>query len=967
MNRKHTLFLLLFLASLGTWAQTFSLHSDNPDVKWEVLPVEPFDSLPSVPAIVPGTVFNSYVVAGKEKDPNFGDNIQQVDRRRYDRSFRYRTSFRIPTDFTLPHVWLNMDGVNRKAEIYLNGKLLGCLDGYMERGRFEITDLVKSNADNHLEVVVSIPELPLANQGSPNYLSSAGWDWMPYVPGLNSGITDRIWLSNTGHCTMVDPWVRTDLVTRGKAKVDVRMSVRNLTQQDQLARVRGIIQPGNIEFETESWIWKGQTREFRFTPEQFAQLVINNPCLWWPNGYGSPDLYTCTLSVVQDGQVSDKLEVTFGIRKYTYDTQGGIFHIHCNGVPIFVKGANWGMSEYMLRCRGQEYETKIRLHHDMHFNMIRNWLGSVTDEDFYNYCDRYGIMVWDDFWINSTGGLPSDLNAFNKNMMEKIIRLRNHPCIAVWCGDNEGTPEPPLTGWMRENINTFDGGERWFQPRSNAGYLSGSGYWGAYDERYYFLPYPCQKSDPTMTLGWGFRTEIGTAVVPTYESLLKFMPQEHLWPIDDMWDLHYFGNKAGNAQPDKYRRMVDAYGKATGVEDFCRKAQLVNLQSNKAMYEGWVDHIWDDASGIMNWMGQSAYPSMVWQTYDYYYDMTGAFWGCKYGSEPLHVLWNPVTDEVRVANTTRQDYEELTVEASVYNSDGSLVRAMTRSARLDAAANATTTALTLPFNNRRPCLSLGCRAIASSTSNGSPELVCDGKDDTRWSAEKADNEWICLDLGSEQEIGQIRLNFEAAYGRAYRLQLSSDAQHWQEVVKEDNGHEGVQLYTFPEVKARYVRMLGIELGFWYGYSLWDFSAWGGVEPTQGLSDVHFIRLILRDSNGNILSQNSYWRGQNRNDYSAMSRMTPASLHVKHHLARKDGRATITATLSLPANAGTVAVATHILARNADTGERLLPAIQNYDYLTIFPGETRTVTIQFADTLLHGNNYRLHVEPFNSIR
>ena len=217
-----------------------------------------------------------------------------------------------------------------------------------------------------------------------------------------------------------------------------------------------------------------------------------------------------------------------------------------------------------------------------------------------------------------------------------------------------------------------------------------------------------------------------------------------------------------------------------------------------------------------------------------------------------------------------------------------------------------------------------------------------------------------------QEVGQIRLNFEAAYGRKYRLQVSSDARHWQEVVKEEEGREGVKVYTFPEVKARYVRMLGIELGFWYGYSLWDFSAWGAIEPTEGLTDVHFIRLTLRSREGQIVSQNSYWRGQNRTDYSAISRMTPAKLKVKHQLIRKgDGRATIMAQLSLPSNAHTVAVATHVSARSQVTGERLLPAIQKDDYITLFPGETRTVTISFDDSLLQGGGYQLEVKPFNA--
>ena len=965
MKKRIILACVSLLIALTTVkGQVYYLHSDNPNVKWTISPEQPVEGVKPVEGVVPGTVFTSYVAAGREEDPNFGDNIQRVDRNKYDRSFWYRTEFTLPKDFTKERVWLNMNGVNRSAEVILNGKMLGRLDGFMQRGRFDITSVVNRQGENKLDILVSIPRKPLANQGSPNYLSSGGWDWMPYVPGLNSGITDKIWLSNTGAFTIIDPWVRSQLPNNSKANLSITLDVANNSDAERLTKVKGVIKPGDITFEKEMWINAGEMRTVSFDTDLYPQLTINQPKLWWPNGYGEPNLYTCTLTTEENGLVSQEKEVTFGIKKYTYDTDGGIFHIKINGVPIFGKGANWGMSEYMLRCRGEEYATKIGLHRDMNYNMIRNWLGSTTDEEFYEQCDRAGIMVWDDFWINSNKNLPYDLNVFNNNMMEKIKRLRNHPCIAVWCGDNEATPEPPLVGWMQENIKTFDGGDRWFQARSNAHNLSGSGYWGAYDERYYFLPYPCQQSEPAMTLGWGFRTEIGTAVVPTLESLRKFIPEDHLWPIDDMWNLHYFGGNAGNAQPEKYVKMCEAYGKITGVEDFCRKAQLVNLQSNRAMYEGWVDHIWDDASGIMNWMGQSAYPSMVWQTYDYYYDMTGAYWGNKYGCEPLHIFWNPATDEIKVGNTSNKSYEGLVAEATVYNIDGSVVKELCNRAIVTSPSNSTAQCFTLNFNHERKCLSLGRPATASSTSNGEPGFVCDGKDDTRWSAKKADNEWIYIDLGSKQDIGQIRINFEAAYGRAYRIQVSDDAQHWDEIIKEDNGHEGIKVYTFPEVKARYVRFLGIELGWWFGYSLWDFSVWGSVQPTEGLSDVHFIQLVLKDKMGNVVSQNQYWRGQDRTDYTAMSKMTPAKLNCNSKLTRKDGRATITAKVSLPKNAKTVAVATHVYARSKVTGERLLPAIQNEDYMCIFPGETHTVTIEFDESLLQGGDYQLEVEPFN---
>lgn len=409
--------------------------------------------------------------------------------------------------------------------------------------------------------------------------------------------------------------------------MSVSTEVKNNSDAPSKLLVRGTVMPGNVVFEQEVSLNAGERTTVKFDKRYYPQLAIDRPRLWWPHGYGEQNLYECKFEVIENGKLSDSSTVTFGIKKYTYDKNNNTFHLYINGTPVFVKGANWGMSEYMLRCRGEEYFTKVLLHKEMNFNMIRNWLGSVTDDEFYQACDKYGIMVWDDFWINSNPNLPYDLNAFNNNMVEKIKRLRNHPCIAVWCGDNESNPQPPLEGWMAENVKTFDGGDRYFQANSHAQGLTGSGPWGAFEPRYYFTKYPDGlEGDPAR--GWGFRTEIGTAAVPTFESFKKFMPKENWWPRDEMWNKHYFGQNAFNAAPERYEATIsNSYGEPSGIEDFCRKAQLVNIEANKAMYEGWLDRMWEDASGIMCWMGQSAYPSMVWQTYDYYYDPTGVYWG----------------------------------------------------------------------------------------------------------------------------------------------------------------------------------------------------------------------------------------------------------------------------------------------------------------------------------------------------
>ena len=219
------------------------------------------------------------------------------------------------------------------------------------------------------------------------------------------------------------------------------------------------------------------------------------------------------------------------------------------------------MSEYMLRCRGEEYDLKLKLHNEMHFNMIRNWIGSVTDDEFYEACDKYGIMVWDDFWLNSNSNLPDDVFAFNMNAVEKIKRLRNHACIAVWCGDNEGYPLPPLNKWLEEDVRTYDGGDRAYHANSHSDGLSGSGPWTNSHPNWYFTKAPYGYG-ANITKGWGFRTEIGTAVFTTFDSFKKFMPEKDWWPRNEMWDKHFFGNSAGNASPDKYFSTVEFnYGK----------------------------------------------------------------------------------------------------------------------------------------------------------------------------------------------------------------------------------------------------------------------------------------------------------------------------------------------------------------------------------------------------------------------
>jgi hypothetical protein len=624
-----------------------------------------------VHAQVPGTVFGSYVNDKIEKDPNYADNVYKVDKSKYDRNFWYRTDFTVPASFRTGRIWLNLDGVNRDADVFVNGKSVGSMHGFFQRGRFDITAIVNPTGSNSLAVLAYVPPMTKNEQvdtASPTFICSRGWDWMPRVPGLNMGVYKDVYLTNTGDVSVIDPWVRTELPTLSEANLSIQVDLQNHSSASVTGVLSGAINPGNILFTKPVTLNGNETQTVQLTNADIAALSIANPKLWWPNGYGNPNLYTCKLAFNTASGTSDKKTVTFGIKKYTYDTDNDTLHFHINGVRVFPKGGSWGMAEYMLRCNAKDYDTKLSFHKDMHFNMIRNWMGMTADDAFYDACDKNGVMVWDEFWLNSGGAVPADVGIYNANAIEKIKQVRNHPCVAFWCAENEGTPEPLVNDGLRADVHTYDGDDRRYQPNSHADSLSGSGPWTDMALKQYFTGSHGWGGTQS---GFGMRSELGMATFPNFDSVKKFLPQSDWWPKNIVWDQHFWGY-APNAGPTTYTGHINArYGQSQGLEEFCDKAQLLNYEAMKALFEGFLDHSDIDASGVLIWMSQSAYPSFVWQTYDYYYDTTGSYWGAKSACEPVHIYWNCNDDRIRVVNTSGKEVDDLTANAWIYNLDGS--------------------------------------------------------------------------------------------------------------------------------------------------------------------------------------------------------------------------------------------------------------------------------------------------------
>lgn len=768
MINPFRLFLLtggLFVLTVVGQAQTstVSLNSSDSKTVWEVKPqadlegiageriaTPGFEMTDYVKGVVPGTVFTAYVEAGIVPDPNYSDNIWKVDETFYNRPFWYRTEFELPGSCSKDRrVWVHFDNTNRFADFYFNGeKLSGTknsikdVSGHMLRSKFDITHLIKRSGKNAIAILITDPDQKKTRKAkdhygvvcSPSYLAAAGWDWMPYVPGRLAGITGNAYLTVTGDAVMEDPWVRSDLPTLQKTEIFISTGVKNASATSKKIAISGMIQPGNIAFSKEIQVAAGSTARLSIDKKDFAQLVIDDPKLWWPNGYGEPNLYTCKLSCSIAGELSDEKEITFGIKKYEYkmvDNAVGypVLTFFINGQKIYLKGGNWGMSEYLLRCHGEEYQTKIRLHKEMNYNMIRLWTGCVTDDEFYDYCDRYGIMVWDDFWLYVAYNEVAQSEAFKANALDKVRRLRNHPSIAIWCGANETHPKPELDNYLRKIVAEEDNNDRMYKSCSNQDGLSGSGWWANQPPKHHFetsssnLAFNKPAYPYGVDHGYGLRTEIGTATFPTFESVKEFIPKESWWPLptdeqlksddDNVWNKHFFGKEASNANPINYKKAVNTqFGESSGLEEFCEKAQLLNIEVMKGMYEAWNDKMWNDAAGLLIWMSHPAYPSFVWQTYDYYYDPTGAYWGAKKACEHLHIQWNASNHQIKVVNTTAKDWSGMVAKATIYDLNGKEIPSYGQTKRVDVTSSNITEAFTLNFDSSN--LTFGKKAATTS-------------------------------------------------------------------------------------------------------------------------------------------------------------------------------------------------------------------------------------------------------------
>ncbi|HSN09438.1 MAG TPA: glycoside hydrolase family 2 TIM barrel-domain containing protein, partial [Hanamia sp.] len=649
---------------------------------------------------VPGTVLTTMLNDKMIPDPFYGMNNKKSPDI-YDTGRDYYTYWFV-NNFSEKakegeQVWLNFRGINYSCDVFLNGHKLNAerFYGMFLRQEYNITKWLSKNGKNRLAVIVYPPDPvgdPNGGQGGDGTIAKnvtnqyvAGWDWIQPVRDRNTGIWDKVTIEKTGpvnvqnaHVITIVPGKRFAEGNQKPAIIDVSAELKNATGK----AVTGVLQ---YELAGEKVSKNVSVPAGKTITVSLPDHQLKNPKLWWPNGYGPQNLYNIDVRfVTADHHVSDNDSVRLGVREI--DTKwNSVTHsreVYVNGEPIFIKGGNWIISDEMLRFSKARYDAEVRFHRDMNLNLIRVWGGAITERpEFYDACDKYGILVFQDFWNSGDCNgrwldpkkkddqwtrrkYPDDHELFLKSVTDQVKMIRNHPSLALWCGGNEITPPEDILVAMRDSIIPKLDGARYFIEYSNSDSMSENQLGGNGDG-----PYGIQN----VNTFWEHRTfpfnsEIGSVGMGDYESLKRFIPEEDMkipgnsyHDEDSVWAYHkYIG----------YGDHIDAYGKSKDIKDFADKAQLVNYNQYRALMEGFSAHMWEWYTGAIIWKTQNPWTALRGQMYDYYLDPNACLYGLHKGSEPFHVMYNPVDGMVMIVNNTFKAKHNIMLVAKAYDMDG---------------------------------------------------------------------------------------------------------------------------------------------------------------------------------------------------------------------------------------------------------------------------------------------------------
>ncbi len=600
---------------------------------------------------------------------NFGTQVIPAQSP-FGRPWYYRTEFTLPTSpAEPPFVDLQLLGATYGATVWLNGRQLPSTaqnKGTYRTPQFNITPYLREGA-NALAIAVG--------PSQPSDLTASWVDWNPTPQDKNMGLWQNVVLKIHGAVAIAHPQVTSQINGVGQdARLTVEAEVTNSSAENVTGVLNGKITTatGSIFFSKEVSIASGSTKLIQFVPSDFPQLIISHPDLWWPAQMGSPTLHSLELTFSQNQQVSDRATLAFGIREITSElTTNGSRLFKVNGKPIEIKGGGWS-SDLFLRFSPDRVQKELRYVKDLGLNTIR-LEGRFEPDYFLNQTDQAGLLVMTGWvccnaWQDNKSWSEEQTQIATLSLRDQIYQFRSHPSVLAFL---YGSDEAPPVNIEKVYLDTFKQ-FHWPNPvlssaartQTDLNGLSGFKMNGPYD----YTPPSYWLADPSTYGGaWGFNTETSPGPsIPTLESLRKFIPADHLWPIDDEWLFH-----AGQLDFHSLSTFTNAmnlrYGKATSLQDFAFKAQAMGYDNHRAMFEAFARNKYHPATGVIQWMLNSSWPSLIWHLYDYYLSPAGAYFGVKKANQPLHLIYADTDQTVSIINQTQNNAENLTAVTDIFD------------------------------------------------------------------------------------------------------------------------------------------------------------------------------------------------------------------------------------------------------------------------------------------------------------
>lgn len=670
--------------------QLFS--SENTHTDGAIISSDGFDSKYGYPIMLPSTVMNGLIQNNRFPDIFEPFVLENMSKEPYEVPWWYRKEFHLNQLTSNDFYQITFEGINYKANVWLNGTLISDekhIQGSYGVWNFDITESLKEGK-NILAVEIIPPVF-----GVDVHMGFV--DWNPTPPDRSMGIYRDVVLSHTGPVSMRHSNVVTkvDKETLKSAEITISTVLTNHTNIPQKA----LFEAGfdDLVISKEFDLNANESIEVFLYPSEFTELKMKNPKLWWPSNMGEQNLYDLTLDVSINEIESDTDSFRFGIREIEdFWNDAGYRGFMVNGEEVLLKSAGW-VDDIFLGDSDEKVKSMVEYAKHMNLNSLRLEGFWGNNRIIMDMADELGLLLmygWSAHWEWETYlGIPHDDYVtirgeeaeiiHSNNYRDQVLWRRRHPSVAIWTYGSDKLPRPSLEMRLNKIMAEID------TTRPILSYCGGSMLMGADDPRqseisgptgvkmegpYDWVPPIYWYIDKQFGGAFGFNTEVGPGPqIPPIQSIKKMIPDESLWPLDSVW--LYYSGRGEFKNLDRYMNAFNTrYGESNDLETFLLKNQMSNYESIRPMFEAFAVNKFH-STGVVQWMYNSAWPTLYWQLFDYYLLPNGAFYGTKKGSSPVLPIYDYGDHSIHVNNDRVLAISDMNLHVKIFDIHSKLLYA----------------------------------------------------------------------------------------------------------------------------------------------------------------------------------------------------------------------------------------------------------------------------------------------------